>query len=469
MPSVQDIVAKVWSLCDILRDDGITYHQYVNELTYLLFLKMAAETKTEKLLPNDCRWADLVEKSDDVGEQKRFYLRMLNDLGSSEDDRVKQIFANPTTFLHHPENLSKLVSEIDALEWHTVKRESLGDIYEGLLQRNANEKRSGAGQYFTPRPLIETIVNVTRPACGELIVDPALGTAGFLVAAQAYAMANRIKGVRKKARFFGVELVRDTHRLALMNAMLHELYGKIVLGDTLAVDGVRLEKADVIVTNPPFGAKRGAGRAMTELPFPTSNKQLAFLQLIYGALKPGGRAAVVLPDNVLFEEGVGTAIRTDLMEKCSLHTILRLPTGIFYAQGVKTNVFFFMRGSTDSGNTKKTWVYDLRSDMPAFGKRTPLTHKHFQEFEKCYGKKADGTSRRTDQGKKGRFRCFGRAAIRERGDNLDIDWLKNDESAGADEIREPEVIASLIRDRLSTAIDEMDSLVNLLEGEEVDT
>jgi len=199
--------------------------------------------------------------------------------------------------------------------------------------------------------------------------------------------------------------------------------------------------------------------------FVTGNKQLAFLQHIYRALKPGGRAGVVLPDNFLFEDGTGTRIRADLMDKCNLHTILRLPTGIFYAQGVKTNVLFFTRGRTDTGNTRHVWVYDLRSNMPAFGKRTPLTHEHFQAFEKCYGRKSDCTSKRTDQGAEGRFRCFDRAAIDERGDNLDISWLKDDDKAGPDELPEPEEIASLIRERLSTALEEMDALVGILEGD----
>jgi type I restriction enzyme M protein len=250
--------------------------------------------------------------------------------------------------------------------------------------------------------------------------------------------------------------------------MLHGIDSDMVLGDTLSPTGSRLPKADVILTNPPFGTKRGGGRpTRDDFTFVTGNKQLAFLQHIYRGLKPGGRAAVVLPDNVLFEEGTGTRIRADLMDKCNLHTILRLPTGIFYAQGVKTNVLFFTRGASDTGHTKNVWVYDLRTNMPAFGKRTPLTHEHFVEFEQAYGRKADGTSNRTDQGETGRFRSFDRAAVAARGDNLDISWLKDDDATGADELPEPEEIALQIRERLSTALEEMDALSALLEVEVV--
>jgi type I restriction enzyme M protein len=230
-----------------------------------------------------------------------------------------------------------------------------------------------------------------------------------------------------------------------------------------------LPKADVILTNPPFGTKRGGGRpTRDDFTFVTGNKQLAFLQHVYRDLKPGGRAAIVVPDNVLFEEGTGTKVRADLMDKCNLHTILRLPTGIFYAQGVKTNVLFFTRGTTDTGNTKQVWVYDLRTNMPAFGKRTPLTHDHFAEFEKCYGSNSDGTGGRIDQGEAGRFRYFTRGAIALRGDNLDISWLKDEGTHSADDLPEPDEIAVLIHDRLQTAMDEMDALTALLEGEEVE-
>lgn len=470
MNRVQDIVGKVWKLCDVLRDDGITFHQYVNELTYLLFLKMAEETGTERLLLAGCRWRDLADKGKGPKEQYRFYLHMLDDLGTRGKGRVRQIFANPTTFLHHPESLHKLVEEIDSIDWHAVGREGLGDVYEGILQKNANEKKSGAGQYFTPRPLIDSIVNVLRPQPGETIVDPAAGTFGFFISADTYIKrlaANLPPAQRRKPRFFGVELVRDTYRLALMNAMLHEIEGDIDLGDSLAADGVTLPDADLIITNPPFGNKKGAGRPMRNLPFPTASKQLAFLQLIYQSLKSGGRAGVVLPDNVLFEEGVGARIRADLMEKCNLHTILRLPTGIFYAQGVKTNVLYFNRGRRQTGNTKTVWIYNLRSGMPIFGKRTPLTREHFVDFERCYGENPDGSGYRLDQGSEGRFRCFTREEIAKRGDNLDINWLA-DRKGGPNGSEDPCEVAELLRERMQSVMDEIEGVFALIEGEEVE-
>ncbi len=458
MSKVHDIVARVWKLCDILRDDGISYHQYVNELTYLLFLKMAAETGSEKSLLKGCRWSDLTSLADTPDEQYRRYLHLLDDLGTRGRGRIKQIFTNPTTFLHNPESLNKLVSEIELVEWHAVGREGLGDVYEGLLQKDAGDLKAGAGQYFTPRPLVDAIIHVLKPREGETIVDPAMGTGGFFVSAK-----NAVKN--GKAKFFGIEVNRDTHRLALMNASLHDISGDFVLGDALAKDGVAIPRTDLLITNPPFGIKKGANRSLrSELAFTTSNKQLAFLQIAYSSLRPGGRAGVVIPDNVLTDEGVGTKIRADLMNKCNLHTILRMPTGIFYAQHVKTNVLFFTRGKTDLGNTKKVWVYDLRANMPTFGKRTPLTDGHFKEFEKAFGRKSDGTSKRTDQGEEGRFRCFDRAAIAESGDNLNINWLKDDASR-ADELLEPEEIALMIHERLTMALEEIDSLSALLEDE----
>ena len=482
MTTTSDIVAKLWNLCHVLRDDGITYHQYVTELTFLIFLKMMKETGKESQLPAGYRWDDLTEK--DGVDQLAFYRAQLVHLSNESSGLVQAVFSNANTALTQPRNLAKLVTDIDGLDWYSAREEGLGDLYEGLLEKNASEKKSGAGQYFTPRPLIECMVNCIQPQAGEIVQDPASGTGGFLVQADRFIkqhtddlfdLPEKQQDFQRKQAFQAVELVPDTHRLLLMNAMLHGIESDLLLGDTLSPTGARLPKADVILTNPPFGTKRGGGKpTRDDFTFVTGNKQLAFLQHIYRGLKPGGRAAVVLPDNVLFEEGTGTRIRADLMEKCNLHTILRLPTGIFYAQGVKTNVLFFTRGATDTGNTKQVWVYDLRTNMPAFGKRTPLAHEHFQEFEKCYGRKADGTSRRTPTfseekgGEEGRFRCFDRSAIGERGDNLDISWLKDDETTGADELPEPEEIASQIRERLSTALEEMDALSALLEGEEVE-
>jgi type I restriction enzyme M protein len=229
-----------------------------------------------------------------------------------------------------------------------------------------------------------------------------------------------------------------------------------------------LSKAKVILTNPPFGTKKGGGSpTRDDFTFPTSNKQLVFLQHVYRSLLPAGRGAVVLPDNVLFEDGQGRNIRADLMDKCNLHTILRLPTGIFYAQGVKTNVLFFQRGTTEKGNTKEVWVYDLRTNMPSFGKRIPLTREHFKQFELAYGDDPNGKSGRVDQGETGRWRCFTREEIAKRGNNLDISWLRDESLQSGDGLPEPEEIAAEIMLRLQTAMEEMEALSELLESEEV--
>jgi type I restriction enzyme M protein len=267
-----------------------------------------------------------------------------------------------------------------------------------------------------------------------------------------------------------MELVPDTHRLALMNAMLHGIEGDLLLGDTLSPEGAKLPKANVILTNPPFGTKQGGGMpTRDDFTYPTSNKQLAFLQHIYRDLKPGGRAAVVLPDNVLFEGNVGKQIRADLMDKCNLHTILRLPTGIFYAQGVKTNVLFFTRGEKDKGNTKEVWVYDLRTNMPQFGKRTILKHDHFAEFEAAYGDDPHGSpeslAKRIDTGEKGRFRKFSREWIAGRDNSLDILWLKDESNGSNGELPEPDKLAQEALGELEAAMNELHGILEELGAE----
>jgi type I restriction enzyme M protein len=474
-----DIVAKLWNQCTVLMQDGVSYHQYVTELTYLLFLKMAKETGTEEKLPKGYRWDDLEAKA--APERLEFYKMMLIHLGSHGSRITQEIYANASSFIKKPTTLTALVKAIDELDWYSARHEGLGDLYEGLLQKNASEKKSQAGQYFTPRPLIDSMVQLMQPQLGEVIQDPAAGTGGFLIAANHYIRKhNDIESLDLKAfkryrrQFHGMEFVQDTHRLALMNLMLHDLDSDdesgIRYGDTMTNDCKQLPKADVILTNPPFGTKKGGGLpTRDDLTYPTSNKQLAFLQHIYRYLKPGGRAAVVLPDNVLFEANTGADIRRDLMEKCNLHTILRLPTGIFYAQGVKTNVLFFTRGSTEKGNTKGVWVYDLRANTPQFGKRTPLTREFFAEFEKAYGKKADGSSKRTDTGAEGRFRYFSRSDIAARGDSLDISWLKDDSETAAGDLPEPELLAEQAIGELEGAIDDLRAILAELglEAEEV--
>lgn len=471
-----DIVGKLWNLCNILRDDGVTYHQYVSELTWLLFLKMAKETGTEGRLPVGHRWDDLERKS--APERLEFYKTTLIHLGSHGSRLNREIFANASSFIKKPATLTALVTAIDAIDWYSAKQEGLGDLYEGLLEKNANEKKSGAGQYFTPRVLIDVMVALMQPQLGESIQDPAAGTGGFLIAANHHIRThNDVYALDEKEykqfrrQFHGMELVQDTHRLGLMNLMLHDLDSDedagLRFGDTLSSEGQQLPKADLILTNPPFGTKKGGGLpTRDDFTYPTSNKQLAFLQHIYRWLKPGGRAAVVLPDNVLFEANVGADIRRDLMEKCNLHTILRLPTGIFYAQGVKTNVLFFTRGKTDKGNTKDVWVYDLRANMPQFGKRTPLAQAHFAEFEKAFGKQPDGSSKRKDTGVEGRFRKFSREDIRARGDSLDIAWLKDDNETAAGEFPEPEMLAQQAIAELEGAMDDLRAILAELGVEE---
>lgn len=472
MNSTSDIVARLWNLCHTLRDDGVTYHQYVTELTYLLFLKMAKETGTESALPEGCRWGDL-EDLDGLA-QLDGYRRMLLELGRAKDARVQAIYADANTSLRQPRNLAKLVSEIDQLDWYSAREEGLGDLYEGLLEKNANETKSGAGQYFTPRVLIDAMVTLMQPAPGEVISDPAAGTLGFITRADAYikektdklfTLNAKAQEWQKKKAYYAVELVPDTRRLAMMNALLHDIEGEIVLGDTLSSTGASLPPSDLILTNPPFGTKRGGGGpTRDDFTFPTSNKQLAFLQHIYRNLKSGGRAAVVLPDNVLFEDGVGQKIRADLMDKCRLHTILRLPTGIFYAQGVKTNVLFFEKGPAkkDTGNTDEVWYYDLRTNMPGFGKRNPFSAAHLAPFIAAYGEDKNGRAKRKDEGEAGRFRKFSREQLKARGDNLDVTWLRDENTERAEDLPEPDELAAQILAQLQAATEEMQALVELL-------
>lgn len=478
-----DIVQKLWNLCNVLKDDGVTYHQYVTELTYLLFLKMAKETETEAQIPKGYRWDDL-EKLPAPRRFEHYKLALIH-LGTHGSTLVREIYANASSFLKKPATLATLVAEIDKLDWYSARQEGLGDLYEGLLEKNASEKKSGAGQYFTPRPLIDAMVALMKPTLDDVIQDPAAGTGGFLIAANQYlrqhahpdGWTDSQQRKYRRSTFYGMEHVQDTHRLALMNLMLHGLdsdpqHAGIRYGDTLSPEGEALPKATLILTNPPFGTKKGGGLpTRSDFTFPTSNKQFCFLQHIYRALQPGGRAAVVLPDNVLFEGNVGRQIRTDLMEKCNLHTILRLPTGIFYAQGVKTNVLFLTRGEKEKGNTKEVWVYDLRANMPQFGKRTQLTREHFAEFEAAFGKDPLGSpkslARRKDTGETGRFRKFTREWIAEREDNLDIAWLKDESAAASGELAEPAELAREAMAELEGAFEELRGILAEL-GEDLE-
>ncbi len=493
------IVQKLWRLCTVLRKDGITYQQYVTELTYLLFLKMMAERNRETgSLPRSMRWADLVQAN---GLAKlELYRKTLVTLGTvstrlGKDDElvlppgenatpeerkryadarplpemVQEIFDNASTFIREPQNLTTLVIAIDELDWFSEERDQFGDLYEGLLQKNAEETKRGAGQYFTPRVLIELLVRLMKPQPGEVIQDPAAGTGGFLIAADRYMRArsgdyfdlgDREQEFQKRLAFHGMENVPGTLRLLLMNLYLHDIDSDHVhLGDTLSDKGTALGRANLILTNPPFGPAGGAPtRQDLSVTATVSSYQLPFVEHCIRALQPGGRAAIVVPDNVLFEDGRGKALRQMMMDWCDLHTILRLPTGIFYAQGVKTNVMFLTRSKTDTSNTKAVWIYDLRAQMPKFGKTTPMTEAHFNGFEKAFGSDPYGAERGRDEDEAGRWRKFTRDEIAARGDNLDIAWLREAEEEAEEGLTEPEDIAAAILGHLQAAMTEIEAL-----------
>jgi type I restriction enzyme M protein len=476
--TTQDIVQKLWNLCDVLRDDGINYSDYVTELVLLLFIKMEHENAESGILqqhklPDYARWPELTSRSG--LNLLNHYKASLLKLSQSDDQLIAAIYADAQTSLKEPRHLEQLIKSLDGIDWFSARQDGLGDLYEGLLEKNANETKSGAGQYFTPRPLIDTIIEVLKPKAGETIQDPAAGTAGFLIAADRYIkdqtdnlydLTPMDRAFQRTRAFLGMELVGSTRRLALMNCLLHGMEGDdegvVHLGNTLGSAGSSLPRSDVMLSNPPFGtAKGGGGPTRDDLTFATSNKQLAFLQHIVRHLRDGGRAAVVLPDNVLFEAGVGADVRRDLMDKCRLHTILRLPTGIFYAQGVKTNVLFFQKVSQAATNsTDAVWVYDLRANAPKFGKRTPLTDKHFDEFKAAYGEDPNGLRPREDQGEQGRWRCFSREWVaKEKGDSLDIAWLKDENAEDAADLPEPSVLAQEVVMELNGAIEELEAIL----------
>ncbi len=466
--TTQEIVSRLWNLCNVLRDDGITYHQYVTELTYILFLKMAKETGAENQIPEIYRWDELTAKSGI--ELKKFYKGLLNHLGENGTGRIREIYQGAATNIDEPKNLEKIIATIDGLDWFSAREEGLGNLYEGLLEKNANEKKSGAGQYFTPRVLIDVMTRLVKPQVGERCNDPACGTFGFMIAAHQYVADQtddffdvdvETEKFEREEAFTGTELVHDTHRLALMNAMLHNIEGEIILGDTLSNIGKGMKNYDVVLTNPPFGTKKGGERATRDdFTFPTSNKQLNFLQHIYRSLRADGkaRAAVVLPDNVLFADGEGEKIRVDLMDKCNLHTVLRLPTGIFYAQGVKTNVLFFTREKADKGGTREVWFYDLRTNMPSFGKTNPLKTEHFADFEAAY----EAKDRRAVKDE--RFCVFTREQIAEKGNSLDLGLIRDDSIVDYEDLPDPVESGEEAIAQLEEAVDLLMSVVQELKA-----
>ncbi|MCP2304013.1 type I restriction enzyme M protein [Actinokineospora globicatena] len=473
MTRTADIVAKLWALCNDLRDDGVTYQQYVTELTYLLFLKMAAETgEEEKLLPKGYRWHDL-EKRKGV-EQYDFYRELLIRLGGKAPSRqVRVVYGNASTSIRHPRVLTKLVTDLDALDWFDARTEGLGDLYEGLLEKNSTESKRGAGQYFTPRPLIDSMIALVKPQAGEVVQDPALGTAGFLVATHRYIcettndlydLSTEQQNTQLRHAYVGMELVPDTHRLAVMNALLHGFTGDLRLGNTLTSDGAALPSADVVLTNPPFGTKTGGGTDREDFTYRTSNKQFAYVQHIYRTLRPGGRAAVVLPDNVLYD-AQARPIRTDLLDKCNVHTILRLPEGLFYAQSVKANVLFLCRGQGDTGNTQETWIYDLRSGVSSFGRRNVLTRAFFADFEREFGDDPYGKSPRTDHGPRGRFRQFTREDIARQDDSLYFPWSVSNGSDEDAKDTDPISVIEGMTKSLQQAMNDLEMLRVIVDGE----
>jgi type I restriction enzyme M protein len=467
----QEIVQKLWNLCNVLRDDGITYHQYVTELTYILFLKMAQETGQDADIIEAYRWDNLAKK--DGLDLFKSYKKALLDLGDAEQSKglIQAIYKNAYTTIRDPKNLKEIFKKIDELDWYNIKEEGLGNLYEGLLEKNSSESKSGAGQYFTPRPLIEIMTKLIAPKIGEYCNDPACGTFGFMVAANQYIrntvdfeeLSDNQLVFQKKKAFSGCELVPDTHRLALMNALLHGLEPEaLVEGDTLtAAVGGNMKNYDVVLANPPFGTKKGGERtSRQDITFQTSNKQLNFLQHIYRSLKSNdrARAAVVLPDNVLTDSGEGAKVRKDLMEKCDLHTILRLPTGIFYAQGVKTNVLFFTKKTKESTkNTPSLFFYDMRTNMPSFGKRTPLTTAYFDDFIKAY--QADDRATVTDE----RWSHITREQIEAKEFALDFGLIRDENLVNHEDLLPPEDIAQAALDALEIAADSVRLMLQKLQ------
>jgi len=467
---MSDIVQKLWGFCHTLRHDGVDYGDYIEQLTYLLFLKMADEKAVA--IPKGCDWESLKVLSGT--KLTDHYNDVLRKLRASEG-LLGAIFTQATSRFNNPVNLRRLIDMIDEEEWSSLGVDVKGAAFEGLLEKAASEGKKGAGQYFTPRPLIQSVCRVMKPdprGKQDLAIDdPACGTGGFLVGSYEW-LVNASKGVfdRSEARrirtatYYGQELVPRPRRLALMNLYLHGVEPHIYLGDTL-YDPDRGERYDIVLTNPPFGT-RGANQApdRDDFTIETSNKQLNFVQHVMNTLKPGGRAAIVLPDNCFFESKAGEVFEI-LMQDCNLHTILRLPRGTFtpYSQGIKANVIFFQKGRP----TEEVWIFDGRSNVPGITKKDrPLTKEHFKEFEERYGKDPNGLSKRTVTDETGRFRKFDVSEIKERGYKLDVTWLKDDSLEDADELPEPQDLATDAITELEAVVDDLREIVALVEKEE---
>ncbi|MGQ0745124.1 MAG: type I restriction-modification system subunit M [Acidimicrobiales bacterium] len=482
--SSNQLVQKLWNFCNVLRDDGVSTIEYVEQLTYLLFLKMAEERKRAgfgEVVPYGADWQSLLDRDGD--ELEVHYRHVLEQLGR-QAGTLGTIFRKAQNRIGDPAKLRRLVVNlINEQTWTSVDADLKGDAYEGLLQKGAEDTKSGAGQYFTPRALTRAMIACLAPRPGETIADPACGTGGFLLAAHEWIVDHHIaemdaddKRFLRDESLHGTEIVDGTARLCAMNLLLHGIGTSdgpslVTVADSLRADtGVRV---DVIAANPPFGRKSSmtmvneAGEAEREdlvivrddFWASTSNKQLNFVQHIKGMLKIGGRCAVVLPDNVLFEAGAGETIRRRLLAECDLHTILRLPTGIFYAQGVKANVVFFERKPAAADPwTKETWVYDLRTNKHFTLKTKPLRGEDLADFVDCY--QASDRSRRVETN---RFRRFSIDELTARDKaNLDITWLRDESLDDASTLPAPAVLAAEIVEELEAALTQFTALATSL-------
>jgi len=477
-----DVVQKLWGFCHTLRHDGIDYGDYIEQITYLLFLKMADERgiqlprlegKAETDKPETLDWPTLRGKSGT--DLTDYYVDLLRRLGR-EPGLLGDIFAGAQSRFSNPVNLRRLVNLIDETEWTALDVDVKAEAFEGLLEKAASEGKKGAGQYFTPRLLIQAIVRCMKPdprtAAEFTIMDPACGTGGFLVAAYEWlkretgggAFSREITGRIRRATYFGQELVARPRRLALMNLYLHGLEPEIAFGDSI-YEAPRGQRYDLVLTNPPFGTK-GANQIpdRDDFTIATSNKQLNFLQHVLTILKPGGRAAVVVPDNVLFADQAGEVFKI-LTEECDLHTVLRLPRGTFtpYSPGTKTNVVFFTKGYP----TQHVWVYDARSNVPAITKKDrPLVAGHFAEFESCYGSDPHGRAMRDPSlSKQDRWRCFPIADVQARDFKIDsLKWLRDESLDDGEGLPEPEELATDAIAELEAAVEELNGILALLEN-----
>ena len=475
----EQLVSKVWNYAHVLRDQGISYGDYVEQITYLLFLKMDAEREDllgeASAIPPQWRWAQIAAADGDALELQ--YRHTLEALGR-EDGLIGTIFRKAQNKLSDPAKLKRLVSLIDREgPWIGLGVDVKGEIYEGLLEKNAAEVKSGAGQYFTPRPVIEAIVRCVNPTVGETVCDPACGTGGFLLAAYDHMKTQtqdrqKLHALRHTA-FKGVDIVDEVVRLCAMNLYLHGIGNggsPVVQGDALAGDDGR--RFDVVLTNPPFGKKSsykvvGEDGAVTterehyereDFKFTTSNKQFNFLQHIMTVLDTHGRAGVVLPDNVLFEAGrAGEGIRRRLLEGFNFHTLLRLPTGIWYSPGVKANVLFFdKRPAAREAQTRELWVYDYRTNVHKTLKTKRLERGDFDDFIRCFHARQETE----------RFRRFSYDELAQRDKlNLDIFWLKDDSLEDIDSLPEPDVLAGEIVENLEAALTQFRSVSLELAGE----